>query len=76
MWEDFIIVSLYCALALFTVYVITGPPLERWLRRRQPNISVNDLYLWRDWLMFLWAIVNLIILIVWWNRLITLGPAP
>jgi hypothetical protein len=55
--------------------VITGPPFERWLRRRQPNISMNDLYLWRDWLMFLWAIVNLIILIVWWNRLLKMGSA-
>jgi hypothetical protein len=74
MWEDFIILALYCAFALLTVYSITGPPLEQWLRWRQSNITLDDLYRWRDWLMFLWAILNLIILILWWERLLKMGP--
>lgn len=74
-WIDFAMLALYCAFALFTMYLITGPPLERWLRRREPQISLEELGRRRDWLMFLWVIVNLILLIIWWNRLVALGPA-
>lgn len=74
-WEDFGVLALYCAFALFTMYLITGPPLERWLRRSRPEVSLDELHRWRDWGMFLWAIVNLVVLIFWWKRLVALGPA-
>lgn len=74
-WKDFVIVALYCAFALFTMYLITGQPLERWLRRSKPDMSSDELHRRRGWLMFVWAIVNLIILIFWWKRLLALGPA-
>lgn len=74
-WNDFAMLLLYCAFALFTMYLITGPPLEHWLRRSRPNLSSDELHRRRDRLMFVWAIVNLIILIFWWKRLIALGSA-
>jgi predicted nucleic acid-binding Zn ribbon protein len=36
-------------------------------------MSPDELQRRRDWLMFLWAIVNLILLIVWWDRLLAIG---
>jgi hypothetical protein len=73
MWEDFRILFLYMVFAWGTMYVIAGPPLERWLRRRRPEIAPDELQRRRDWLMFLWAIVNLILLIIWWDRLLAIG---
>lgn len=64
MWEDLEILALYGLFALGTLYLITGSPLERWLRRRQPDISLDDLQRWRDRFVFLWSIINLIILIL------------
>ena len=74
LWEDFGILALYMVFALGTMYLITGPPLERWLHRRKPDISPDDLQRRRDRLMFLWAIVNLIILIYWFAKYRSIGP--
>jgi hypothetical protein len=73
MWEDFGVLFLYMVFACGTMYVIAGPPLERWLRKSRPDMSPDELQRRRDWLMFLWAIVNLILLIVWWDRLLAIG---
>ena len=73
-WADFGILALYMVFALGTMYLITGPPLERWLRRSQPNISSEEVHRRRDWFMFVWAIMNLVILIFWFTKYRSIGP--
>jgi hypothetical protein len=73
LWEDFGLLALYMVFAWGTMYLITGPPLERWLRRSQPEMSLDELQRRRDWLMFLWAIVNLVIVIYWFTKYRSIG---
>jgi arsenate reductase len=73
-WKDLLILILSVSFAWGTMYLIVGPPLERWLQWRRPSVDRHELYRLQDRLVFLWAIVNLIILIFWFVRYRSLGP--
>ena len=64
-WADLLILVVYVSSAFFTMYLITGPPLERLLQRIRPGSDRYELYRWQDWLVFVWSVVNLIIMIYW-----------
>jgi hypothetical protein len=72
-WTDLLIMVVYVSLAWVTMYLITGPPLERLLQRIRPDSDRHELYRWQDWLMLLWAIVNLIIMIHWFVKYRSMG---
>ena len=55
----------YMIFAWGSMYLITGPPLEQWLRKRQPNLDAVALQKWRDRFMLVWAIINLLLIIFW-----------
>jgi hypothetical protein len=59
------LLAVYMVFAWGTMYLIVGPPLERWLQARQPNIMGHDVQRWRDRFVFVWSLVNLIVIASW-----------
>lgn len=47
----------FAIVAWAAVYVIAGPPLERYLRKRNPGIYSERIQGARDLLLFLWALI-------------------
>ena len=61
-------------LALLVSYIVLGTgiflwitegPLERWLRKRNPALTLDDIKSWQDRLVFVWVIISLSFLVFW-----------
>ncbi len=61
---ELIFVALFALVAWAAVSMIAGPPLERYLRKRNPGISFERIQGARDLLLFFWALIVLATLVL------------